>query len=185
MDPAFQFKPCLQTLEERAPLSSLAAAPAGATDWRSYYGQHWLPLSGQVSGTWNELLATPDAGPWQQLSGTGTVTPPGSVQASGSIHGPGFIANGLATGEMTFTDSQGSVTIRLEAARREPGFGGIPVKFYYAIEGGTGAYAKAWGGGIAYLTEQPSIVPPPAPPGSGRPDFIIPGTFTLKLIPNT
>jgi hypothetical protein len=187
MNTSNRFRPQLEALDERTPPSSLPlgpSAPMGLTYWKQYFGANWLPLAGQVSGTWITPGAQSDAGTTQFLTGNGTVSPLGSVQATGTLTAPGFIESGRATGQFTFTDAKGSVTIHLVGANPQPGFSPMPTKFYYSIIGGTGSYAKAWGGGIATLAEVPGKVPPQGPSGTMTPDHIVAATFTLTLQPN-
>jgi len=186
MNASYRFQPRLESLDERTSPSSLPMSPpAGLAYWEQYYGSNWLPLSGELSGTWMAPGATGDAGQTQSLNGMGNIAPLGNASATGTLTAPGNIAQGRATGLITISDSKGSVTIHLVGASLQPGFSPMPSKFYYSIVGGTGAYAKAWGGGQATLTELPGKSPPQGPPGTATPDYIVEPSFTLTLKPNT
>jgi hypothetical protein len=187
MKRSFQFQPRLELLDGRLPPSSVPVAPPilrSLPGWEQYFGSNWLPLSGSVGGTWSSQLTNPDAGQSQQLTGQGTVNPLGNVQATGHLNQPGNVANGHTTGEFTFTDAKGSVTIRVVSANASAIVSGVANKFYYSIEHGTGAFTRAWGGGIAYLTEKPQEVVSPPDPGKMAPDHIVAASFTLTLQPN-
>ncbi len=186
MSTTYRFRPCLESLDDRTPPSSIPVAPPGGGlgYWEHYYGSYWLPLSGQISGTWISPGATPDTGATQNLNGAGKISPLGDVQATGTLTAPGFVQNGRASGQFTISDSKGSVTIHLVGASLQPGFSSMPTKFYFSIVGGTGAYARAWGGGQATLTEIPGSTPPQGPPGTMTPDHVIAPSFTLTLHPN-
>ncbi|HLW66749.1 MAG TPA: hypothetical protein VKS79_15655 [Gemmataceae bacterium] len=169
MKDASQFRPHLESLELRLPLSGVPVYP----------NSHHLALDGQLSGTWFTQPSIPDVGTTQTLGGSGHIEHMGNVQLSGKLRTPGNIAMGRTTGEFTLTDEHGSVTFRLVGAQLQPGMSGPVSKYYFAIEGGTGIYTHIWGGGVAMLQEQPGGHPdwPPGP----HPDFIIAPSFTLML----
>jgi hypothetical protein len=110
-------------------------------------------LDGQLSGGWSVTPAVPDVGQTQVLTGDGEVSPLHHVHAQGTISSPGNIAAGHTHGEMVLTDKFGSITIHLVGAPLQAAFSGPPDKFYFAIDGGTGKYAHAWGGGVVNLHE--------------------------------
>ena len=158
-----QFRPRLESLEGRLVLSAV------------YPNTHHLALDGKLKGIWSPMPSIPDTGSLQSLSGSGHVEHLGDVQLSGNLTSPGNIALGRTTGEFTLTDHHGSVTFRLVGAQLQPGMSGPVSKYYFAIEGGTGAYTHIWGGGIATLQELPAHSAGP------HSDAIFPPSFSLTL----
>jgi hypothetical protein len=167
---AGQFRPQLELLEGRLPLSAVSSSPV-----HDYPNTHHLALGGQLSGIWSTVPSILDVGMTQNLSGAGHVENLGDVQLSGRLTTPGNIASGRTTGEFALTDHHGSVTFRLVGAHLQPGMSGPVNKYYFAIEGGTGMYTHIWGGGIATLQEQPASQIGP------HSDAINPPSFTLTL----
>jgi hypothetical protein len=127
------------------------------------------PLLGPVSGVWSRVPLVPDVGQLQRLSGGGVVSPLGTVTAHATLTMPGFILVGQATGTVTLSNANGSVTIQLTGPA-QPGFSAPPAAFSYKITGGTGAYAGESGQGTASFQETTS--------GTGGA-----GTFTLTFDP--
>jgi hypothetical protein len=171
MNDGKQFRPQLESLEGRLPLSAVSSSAM-----HDYPNSHHFALDGRLSGIWSPLPSIPDVGKSQSLSGSGQVEHLGDVQLSGRLTSPGNIASGRTTGEFTLTDHHGSVTFRLVGAQLQPGMSGPASKYYFAIEGGTGSYTHIWGGGIAMLQEQPG-----GQPASPRSDAVNPPSFTLTL----
>lgn len=144
-----------------------------------------LRLRGQVSGTWTTVFTNPDAGRAQRLDGTGTVTPLGAVSASGTLTTPGFIARGRATGTLTLTAADGTVTLDLVGPPQK-GFASPPASFRYTIAGGTGADAGASGKGRVSFQEQQSPTfkcPPNALCVPLQPGGSLGGTFAMTFQP--
>jgi hypothetical protein len=167
MNSSLRFQPRVESLEDRLPPSAAPLPPVlppGPAAGHIFPGLHRLPLNGQIIGNWAPMHSLPDTGLLQSLDGSGKVTPlSDDVHLTGQLTMPGFTLSGRATGEIKLSDAKGSVTIKLVGAMPQPGFSGPPTKFYYSIEGGTGKYAHAWGGGIVNFQEWPGggIVPPP------------------------
>jgi hypothetical protein len=143
--------------------------------------QQGLALSGQISGAWLERPTLPDVGGAQTLTGTGTVGPLGTVTLSGELHTPGFIAQGEATGTLTLSNADGSVTLRL-VGPPQSGFSPPPATFQYTITGGTGKYAGASGQGTVGFQEQDS--PPMVCPPNAMCVPLAGGTFSMTFQPS-
>jgi hypothetical protein len=114
-----------------------------------------ISLVGTITGTYTTPFAVPDVGRNYHFQGSGTAGALGNVTATGSVTLPGFIASGRATGKLTLTNSQGSVTLLL-AGPVEPGFGAFPSTLSYAIASGTGAYAGDTASGTIAATLTPA-----------------------------
>ena len=87
-----------------------------------------------------------DVGATFEFKGGGTAASLGTVTMAGSISLPGLVLGGRATGQITITNSNGTVTLALRG-RREAAFGPMPASVAYTITGGTGSYAGANGAG--------------------------------------
>jgi hypothetical protein len=100
----------------------------------------YLPLAGTISGTYSIAPTTnPDAGKLYLFNGAGTAGMLGQVTAAGSIRTLGFVATGQATGTLTLSNSQGSVTLKM-IGPSQPGFSNLPATLTYQITAATGAY---------------------------------------------
>ena len=128
-------------------------------------------LGGGGYGQYSADAVTSGAGPQYNLQGTAEVRGMGKVDVSGNLHGVGFIQQGRAGGELTFSNSHGSVTVELQGPP-QPGFSPLPQRFSYTVVSGTGAYEHLSGHGSLTLTlhAQPTT-------GATGPH----GTFTLTL----
>jgi hypothetical protein len=117
-----------------------------------------------------------DVGDRYDFTGVADLARLGNVTVSGSIHNPGFVATGHATGSLTFTNANGSVTISLTGPS-QPGFSRLPTSFQYRVTGGTGEYQNVHDHGTL------SLVLIPAPAG-GTAQGTVPssqGAFTLTI----
>lgn len=106
---------------------------------------HKVSVKGTLTGTYTLPLGNPDARSFQ-FTGNGTVKTLGAVAIDGTITPPGFIKSAPATGDLTLTAPNGSVTLELTG---HPQIGGSPVpqKMTYTISGGTGDFANSGGKG--------------------------------------
>jgi hypothetical protein len=108
------------------------------------------PLDGKGQGNYTDNPIEHDSGITYTLSGTATFADLGDVTVSGTVHSVGFIREGRASGELTFTNANGSVTVKL-VGPKQPGFSALPHKFTYTVIGGTGQYKNLSGDGTLHL----------------------------------
>jgi hypothetical protein len=101
---------------------------------------------GSISGTYSTSTPVADAGTTYNFTGSGVVKPLGTTTVSGNIALPGFVASGFATGTLTLTGPNGTVTLSLKGPRQK-GFGPLPSNLSFTISSGTGSYAGAKGSG--------------------------------------
>ena len=113
--------------------------------------QQKISLAGTIKGTYTTPLALPDVGKTYAFSGSGTAGALGAVSVSGKVKLPGFVASGHATGTLTLSNSQGSVTLALTGPL-EPGFGAFPATLSYTVTSATGAYFDNIASGIIAVT---------------------------------
>ena len=143
----------VESLDERALPSAVASAAPAAAALAAAQPQ---PPSGQAHGTYAVQVGNPDAGTAYHVQGSGHVKGVGQFTFTGTLHRVGFIAQGHATGTLTLTNANGSVTLALTGPT-QAGFARLPVTFAYHVSGGTGAYAHATGHAFLnlYLTPTP------------------------------
>jgi hypothetical protein len=110
---------------------------------------------GHGKGTYTTSAIVSSAPHGYQLTGTGTFLNLGAMQITGSVGTVGGFATGQAKGELTFTNSKGSVTIELIGPEQR-GFSALPTTFGYSVEKGTGAYADLKGFGSLTLKLGPA-----------------------------
>jgi hypothetical protein len=115
-------------------------------------------LHGQGSGQYSVSSPNPDIGHHVQLTGQVNLGDLGQFNLSGSVSSVGFVMSGRATGTLTLTNAQGTMTLSL-IGRRQEGFAALPEKFGYTVTGGTGAYAKQAGQGELILQLQAQSSP--------------------------
>jgi hypothetical protein len=125
------------------------------------------PLAGTGQGSYSRPAVQSGAGITYTLSGTAKFAGLGDVTVAGSVRSVGFIAEGNASGELTFTNAKGSVTVQLEGPR-QAGFSALPQQFKFSVIGGTGQYQHLSSHGTIDLVLT-------ATPGNP-----LTGTFTLK-----
>ena len=101
---------------------------------------------GSIAGTYTTSTPVADAGTTYSFAGSGVVKPLGTTTVSGNIALPGFVASGFATGTLTLTGPNGTVTLSLKGPRQK-GFGPLPSNLSFTISSGTGSYAGAKGSG--------------------------------------
>jgi hypothetical protein len=92
-------------------------------------------------------------GPIYQLTGSGNFLDLTNATISGDVFGVGS-SSSRALGFLTFTNSQGSVTIGLTGPE-QAGYSALPGTFSYSVEDGTGAYASLKGSGSLTLNLGP------------------------------
>ncbi len=155
-----RFHPAVETIESRA-------LPSAA-------------LAGTLSGTFTTPASDPDVGQSTQLSGQGTITPLGLVNAVGVVEGVGFIAHGHATGAISLSGTDGSVTLELSGPAQREG-AKLPVSFHYTVASETGTYPTVPTAGNVQLTFHAAKGPKAAGAGQMTPNFIIAPSFTVRL----
>ncbi len=106
-------------------------------------------LAGSVLGTF-AAAAQSGGGYTYQLRGTSWLEGLGSVSVTGTLHSVGKVSSGAATGLVTFSNSKGSVTIKLTGTT-QPGNAPLPEWFTYSTVAGTGAYKNLHDSGTLWL----------------------------------
>jgi hypothetical protein len=136
-------------------------------------------LTGQGHGTYAGASLIVDAGIRYSLNGVADLSALGHVTVTGSVNGVGFIAQGRATGTLTFANASGNVTVSLEGPL-QAGFRPLPKQFTYAVIAATGAYGQLHDQGSLLLAFHPDMA-------TAIPLGMFPtahGTFTLALNQN-
>jgi|GEM_PF-5070189 len=111
-------------------------------------------IKGSGTGTYTIHTGLPDVGKEYSLQGTGTIPGiAGQVGIAGEIRSLGFVRIGQARGMLTFTTSQGSLTVSVLGVE-QAGFSNLPETFEYRVVGGTGAFLGSTGKGALKLTLQ-------------------------------
>jgi hypothetical protein len=128
-------------------------------------------LHGSGFAVFTSTMQIPDTGTAYQLQGVGAFAALGFVTITGELHSVGFIQNGHATGTITFTNANGSVTVALTGPA-QGGFAPLPHEFQYRITAGTGAYQNLRDHGTLHLQMTGS------PAMRGTPGF---GVFTIRI----
>jgi hypothetical protein len=144
-----------RVLPSAAPLTPAPPSPHALISDAQAIVYH--PLAGHGSGGWTADAIQSGAGITYTLQGTANLAALGKVQVSGWVRSVGFLQTGRAEGELTFTNSHGSVTVKLEGPQ-QPGFSALPQHFSYRIVSGTGAYKHLADHGSLHLAlhEQPA-----------------------------
>jgi hypothetical protein len=118
------------------------------------------PLAGQGQGTFTNPVTpgalTINALTTYNLSGTANLAGMGVVNVTGTVHAVGFVLSGQATGQITFSNSRGSVTIQLTGPV-QPGNTGLPTTFAYSVVAHTGAFATLADHGTLGLVVSPAL----------------------------
>ncbi len=96
------------------------------------------PLRGTGLGDYTEQLS-PNGGPQFDLAGSASLAALGGVTVAGSVSPVGLVTRGHATGTLTLSNANGSVTIDLEGPV-QPAFSPLPRVFHYQVVSGTGDY---------------------------------------------
>ncbi len=108
-------------------------------------------LHGTGAGNFTSNSAT-----YRLTDGTASLEIMGQVNVTGSIKGIGFATIGRATGKLTLTNSQGSVTLSLTSPVRH-GFVPLPTQFQFKVTGSTGVYKGLNKSGSIDLTFTPTL----------------------------
>ena len=108
-------------------------------------------LNGTGAGNFNSNSAI-----YQLTDGTASLEIMGQVDVKGTIQGIGFTKTGRATGKLTLTNSQGSVTLSLTSPVQH-GYVPLPTQFQYKVIGSTGAYKALNKSGSIDLTINPNL----------------------------
>ncbi len=136
----------------------LASEPAGDMDGPdgafvltvALQGQPGVALDGAFAGQFTPNLVFPEAGASYSLTGTGRLPGQGAVGLTGWVQGTGMIASGHATGELTISGAQGSMTLDLLGPTQR-GFAPLPGQFRFTVRSGTGIYAHCRSSGTITL----------------------------------
>jgi hypothetical protein len=134
-------------------------------------------LTGHGAGTYTSGHSVPDVGQTYQFDGTADLAALGNVTVKGGLHSVGFVAQGEATGRLTFTNAKGSVTVEL-VGPVQAGFAVLPERFTYQVVNSSGAFKNLRDHGTLQLQLKPaasgdngtfqvqlqSVPPPPVPP---------------------
>jgi hypothetical protein len=91
-----------------------------------------------------------DAGLVYSVTGYGDLGGLPRFTATGSLRRTGFIFRGHATGELTLTNSQGSIMLSLQGPT-QAAFAPLPNRFHFTVTGGTGAYKGVSDDGVVTL----------------------------------
>jgi hypothetical protein len=143
----------LPSVSPLAGLGSLAGASAHARA-ASSPAPALNRLDGTVRGTLTPAAGNPDLGRRYDLAGHGTLGGLGSFHVTGYLLGTGFLAGGHAAGELTLTNSRGTIQLRLEGDPAQGAFAPLPAGFHFTVTGGTGAYKGLHEGGEVSLHQQ-------------------------------
>ena len=149
------FRPMLEELNARSiPSAGLTPTPPVSEQIHVLAPSHH-PLFGGTQGNYTPSVVV-DARATYQLSGKVTLAGIGNFEMSGWLQTNGSEA-GRATGQLTLTNSYGSITVELHSGVR-PAFSSLPTELVYSITASTGAYGQTRGYGIADF----SFLPTPA-----------------------
>ncbi|MEI8021507.1 MAG: hypothetical protein WCH39_25075, partial [Schlesneria sp.] len=108
---------------------------------------------GTVSGTYrSSSFFGIDAGVTNTFQGYGHLPLLGQVQFQGTLQGPGNIAFGQANGEITLSNSLGSLTLELVGPIQKS-FAQLPQDFQFSVVSGTGAFTSIQMTGTIHLVE--------------------------------
>jgi hypothetical protein len=160
---AGRWLPRLEELGERIvpsaamPLGDLSHLDVAAVVHHHHHHTQGHSLAGTATGTYFSPLFYPDAGHSYQLTGRGTFGRLGSVAVKGAVNGVAFIQSGHATGTLTLSNANGSVTLSL-VGPEQPGFSRLPEQFNYQVASATGAYAHLHASGTLHLQLTPTGV---------------------------
>lgn len=118
-------------------------------------------LAGQGHGLYSYDAVQSGAGIEYRLDGLANLAGMGRVRVHGSVHSVGFVQSGQATGELTFSNAGGSVTVEL-VGPSQAGFSPLPGTFSYHVVAATGRYAGLTDSGTMSL----ALKTDPALPGT-------------------
>jgi hypothetical protein len=132
-------------------------------------------LAGSGSGTYVCTLQFANTPTGFYFNGTANIQGMGQVIVSATIHGVGFKTGARATGQITFTNAKGSVTISVTGPV-QPELSALPSAFQYQVIAATGAFRNLKDTGHLTLIRRHDAVPIV----NGM-RFIETGTFQLRL----
>ncbi len=150
-----QFGNVSEVLEYRLVPTSLVAIHQSApvTPVEPPLLNHVYPVFGTVQGKYSSLsFVGVDAGVTNAFQGQGNLPLLGHVQLQGTLQGLGNIAFGQANGEITLSNSQGSLTLQLVGPTQKS-FAPLPKDFQFSVVGGTGAFTSIRMTGTIHLVE--------------------------------
>ena len=132
-------------------------------------------LGGTGQGTFTNPLdqndLTVDDMTTYNFDGTANLADMGAVTVTGTVHSVGFVLSGQATGQLTFTNSKGSVTVQLTGPVQE-GFSPLPESFSYKVVSHTGTAYKS-------LADQGTLALVVPPTTSG---YVLSGQGQFQLV---
>lgn len=105
-----------------------------------------LHLHGSVTGSFTTSVADSSTGKAYRFTGSGTVRPLGAASLAGQLTTPGGVATGRATGQLTISGPNGSITLDVtgpKESRSRP----LPARLSFTVASGTGSYSTLKGGG--------------------------------------
>lgn len=116
--------------------------PTTTTTPTTQTGTH--PLEGLGQGMFTNPAIpgalTVDALTTYNLTGTANLAAMGQVKVTGTVRAVGWVLTGQATGQLTFSNNRGSVTVAL-LGPVQAGFSAPPQAFAYKVVARTGAFA--------------------------------------------
>jgi hypothetical protein len=101
---------------------------------------HKVSVKGTFTGTYTTPLGNPDARSYV-FTGTGTAGALGTATLDGTVTPPGFILSAPASGELTLTAPNGTVTLDL-SGKPQPGGSPVPQKMTYVMSDSTGDFVN-------------------------------------------
>jgi len=111
-----------------------------------------ISLAGTITGTYRLAFYNPIHGITYAVTGAGTAGDLSSITATGTITTPGLASpTDEATGRITLTNAEGSVTLELTGPVESP-LGPIPDTMNFTILSGTGAYFDDSASGTITIT---------------------------------
>ena len=143
----------------------LATTPPALNTTTTQTGTHALAGLGQGTFT-NPAIPgalTVDALTTYNLTGTANLAAMGQVKVTGTVRAVGWVLTGQATGQLTFSNNRGSVTVAL-LGPVQAGFSAPPSVFAYKVVARTGAFAQLNDQGtlgLAFAPQTFNYVPQP------------------------
>jgi hypothetical protein len=144
-----------------APVFAVAPAPVVArpTSWPAPLAPQSLhALAGSGAGTYVCNLKFSSTPTGFYFDGTATLQGMGKVHMTASIRGVGYATNSRATGQITFTNASGSVTVQLTGPV-QAALAPLPSSFQYKVVAATGAYSSLRDAGQLTLTRTKDAIP--------------------------
>jgi hypothetical protein len=159
------------------PSATPVTLPVGPAALVTAITQQPRDLAGQGQGNYVGQSLVVDAGISDFLQGQADLVALGRVKIQGAVFGLGLVPTGHATGTLTFSNDDGSVTVALLGPLQH-GFADLPPDWQYTVTSATGDYSKLRGEqGSLRLVLQADLVPAAAVGIFPRPR----GTFQLTV----